>query len=84
MSDRPLMKCGCVAQGEITAPGPTRPVCVIHDCDVPADVQPDLTGRTASCSLCDNQAPSSLDLAFFEYHPDWNTDRFYCGCRGFD
>lgn len=51
----PLMKCGCVAQGVCSAQGgvkfnPAIPACVTHDCLEIAEVQPDLTGRTARCS----------------------------------
>lgn len=29
-------------------------------------------------------APSSPDLPFFEHKPDRDTDRYYCGCFGWD
>lgn len=33
---------------------------------------------------CHCEKPSSPDLAFFEYRPAEDTDRFYCGCWGWD
>lgn len=30
------------------------------------------------------KVPSSLDLAFFEYKPNEEHDKFYCGCFGWD
>lgn len=51
---KPLMKCGCAAQGVCNAKGgvkydPPIPCCVIHDCIEMAEVVPDLTGRIAKC-----------------------------------
>lgn len=73
--ERVIMKCGCVAQGVVTAirgeklPEPI-PGCMVHDCYEKADAAPDLTGRTAECSYLPKGhaiKPSSLDLAFFEF-----------------
>lgn len=86
---RVLMRCGCVATATDTQTG--RPVCVVHagltpDADIPAEA-PDLTGRRARCAYysgCGVERDSSLDLAFFEYHPEQPYDTFYCGCHGWD
>ena len=83
MSERAMMKCGCVAQGVLTARNgvpldPPIPSCLIHDCTEVADAKPDLTGRMAKCAYRHSQpsprqrpgpspVPSSFDLAFFEY-----------------
>lgn len=65
------MKCGCVAQGKLTAVKGVRletprPMCLTHDCDEVADSRPDLAGRQARCG-CKKTVPSSFSLAFFEY-----------------
>lgn len=53
MSEMPLMKCGCVAQGVRTSAGGVKhdpiPSCLTHDCIEVADARPDLTGRMAKC-----------------------------------
>lgn len=107
MTERVMMKCGCAAQGVMTARGgvkfdPPIPSCVIHDCIEIAET-PNLTGRIAKCAYkgCKtnsrrsthygaytedgrSEAPSSLDLPFFEHRPTEPFDRFYCGCNGWD
>ena len=66
----------------------------------PADVQPNLEGRKAKCCYSHSSpsnpfkensfdrlvdtVPSSLKLPFFEYKPDQEYDKFYCGCWGWD
>ncbi|MDD5547112.1 MAG: hypothetical protein PHO67_08180 [Candidatus Omnitrophica bacterium] len=92
----PLMKCGCVAPA-ITRDG--KPACVVH-AGKPEALQLDrmvkgnhgLEGRKAKCS-CRHEGPragiptttdSYWCLPFFEYHPDKEFDRFYCGCFGWD
>jgi hypothetical protein len=73
--ERPLMKCGCVAQGVLRARGgetldPPIPAYVVHECYDVADDKPDLTGRIAQCAYLPKghaPKPSSYDLAFFEY-----------------
>ena len=89
MSERPLMKCGCVAQGHLTRKDgavidPPLPVCVIHDCAEPAPEMPDLAGRKALCAYGGAEVDSSYSLAFFEYRPNADTDQYYCGCHGWD
>lgn len=81
------MKCGCRAQGTNATTG--KPVCVVHagltpDAEIPAEVQPNLTGRMAVCIYCHREVASSLSLPFFRYQPDQPKDDYYNGCRGWD
>lgn len=75
-----MMKCGCVAQGVVTAirgepVDPPAPACVIHDCYEVAEAAPDLTGRQAHCAYGKHAfMPSSFDLAFFEYRGPGSRD----------
>ena len=91
MSDK-LMKCGHTAQGRTKD---HKPVCVIcigltpdAEIEVPEGERPDLTGRTAECTQCKNRpsntSPSKFSLPFFEHRPNYDTDRYYCGCWGWD
>jgi hypothetical protein len=90
MSMHPLMKCGCAAQGVLSAKGgvkfdPPIPACVVHDCYEMADSVPDLTGRMADCDYRpDGHAtkPSSFDLAFFEFRGEGSREATeICKCR---
>jgi hypothetical protein len=87
LMDRQLhfMKCGCTASAIRHLPGGVNiPSCPVHDCIeiVPA---PDLKGRFAFCCYGNHgKAPSSLDLAFFQYQAKKEFDEYYCGCYGFD
>jgi hypothetical protein len=65
--------------------GEIRPVCPTHMCFEPAETIPDLKGRIAHCAY-GKHAPrnSDLRLAFFEYCPERDYDRYYCGCYGWD
>lgn len=85
MTDRPLMTCGHFANAHRTFQDgtPSRPSCVICLCDEVAD-SPSLEGRVAKCSYCQKSEPTTTRLAFLEYRPDHDTDRYYCGCRGWD
>lgn len=88
MTAHPMMKCGCAAQGVITAKAgvkfdPPIPACLIHDCYEPATDTPDLTGRMANCAYGNHaiQPSDPEKLAFFEYRGPgsrWATD--YCKC----
>lgn len=84
MKDRVLMKCGHASQAEVCG----DPVCTICFGITPEAIQIEENhpeeGREAKCSLCGKIAKSSLDLAFFEYRPDDETDSYYCGCIGWD
>jgi hypothetical protein len=82
---RPLMKCGCAANG-YDAEG--NNICVIHygltpDATEP-QAPPELAGRYSKCIDCGSLTPSSTDLAFFSYRPTKSYDDFYDGCRGWD
>ncbi len=33
---------------------------------------------------CGSIVPSSTDLPFFEYRPNFEFDKFYCGCQSWD
>lgn len=78
-----MMKCGHSANA--TKNG--KPACVICMGKPEAEqeaVAPDLTGRVAKCGYCSNKQESRIGMAFFEYRPEEETDRFYCGCGGWD
>ena len=81
------MACGHAATGR-RADG--TPVCVVCSMVDPAKAQtvappPDLTGRIAHCGYGKHAPkPSSVELAFFEHHPDREHDTYYCGCYGWD
>jgi len=89
MANHPMMKCGCAAQGVLTAKGgvkfdPPIPSCVVHSCYEVDDAAPDLTGRMANCAYGDHaHKPSDPEnLAFFEYRgpgSKWATDVCKCG-----
>lgn len=79
----PMMKCGHSANAVFN----DKPCCAI--CAPSPDAYevvetPDVTGRKAKCSDCDYVRDSSVDLPFFEYRPDEEYDKFYCGCMGWE
>lgn len=83
---RPLMKCGCVAQGVDACGGP---ICAVHagftpDARIIDENPPDLTGRKAKCTYCKNVRDSALTLPFFEHRPTDERDGYYCGCYGWE
>ena len=83
MTSVTMMMCGHAANGKKG----DQPVCVIcaglkHGWDIAAP-EANLAGRKASCA-CGYTTDSSSGLAFFESRPDSETDRFYCGCHGWD
>jgi len=87
----PLMTCGHAANARCSkskgvAHDPPIPSCAICSCTEISDGTPDLTGRKALCGMCGSSGvrDSSLRLAFFEFLPDREYDRHYCGCRGWD
>lgn len=44
-----------------------------------------LEGRKAKCMSCNNKTDSNWGLAFFEYRPKCEYDKYYCGeCYGWD
>jgi hypothetical protein len=82
-----LMACGCSAQGVMVdkETGNKIPCCVVHDCTIPAENQPDLTGRKAVCTYSGHRpVDSKFKLAYFVYTPEKETDSYYCGCYGWD
>lgn len=82
----PMMGCGHAADAFVGAE--RQPCCVIcYGINPKATVvvtAPDLTGRVAECTYCNTEKPSSTNLAFFEYRPGLEKDKFYCGCHGWD
>jgi hypothetical protein len=86
-----LMACGCRANAVL--PGTSSPACAIHDCFTVLSDRPNLFGRIAKCTYyprggkygkCQEPQPSDLTLPFFEYRPNGEEDRYYCGCWGWD
>ena len=73
---RQLMSCGHAQNGRTVT---NQPACVICNCET-FSIIPDLTSRTAKCSMCELVVPSAMHLAFFKHEGD--QDSFYCGCRG--
>jgi len=43
-----------------------------------------IPGRVAECRYCEMMIMSETTLPFFKERPEWDTDEYYCGCRGFD
>lgn len=87
MNDKPLMKCGHVANG--TYGDEHKPICVICYGIVPGateinDTQPDLIGRKAKCPFCNTIVDSNYNLPFYYNKPECEYDEYYCGCIGLD
>ena len=85
----PLMKCGHAANAVQDTPNGRKPACVICAGISPGwdeidESQPSLEGRESQCSYCKRKEDSDLGLAFFEYRPNKEHDKYYCGCRGWD
>ncbi len=81
----PMMKCGHAANAKSNGK-PSCVICVgIHTGAMEVDPAPtQLVERVAECAYCSKQAPSSLDLPFFEHRPERADDKYYCGCRGWE
>lgn len=67
---KPMMKCGCAAQGTCSSMGgveynPPIPSCVVHSCIEVAETQIP-NDRMAKCD-CGKISPSSPNLPFFEF-----------------
>jgi hypothetical protein len=43
-----------------------------------------LEGRKARCVDCRKETDSNWGLPFFEYRPNHEYDKYYCGCEGWD
>jgi hypothetical protein len=80
-----MMECGHAANATDSKGNPTCVICIGFKAGATKVVAtPNLEGRTAMCTYCKVQEPSSMALAFFEHRPERDKDSFYCGCRGFD
>lgn len=86
-----MMKCGHSANATQTMTG--KPICAIcagikPGWDEVDESPPTLEGRKARCTYygakCRSETDSNTKLAFFEYQPDQELDRYYCGCYGWD
>jgi hypothetical protein len=82
MSETYYMKCGHTTTAKLNPDNiPICPICMCHE----IAEQPSLEGREAKCVYgCGAKRPSSFDLPFFQYRPDAEYDKFYCGCEGWD
>ena len=80
MSEKIIMKCGCIANATMNK----KPYCFTHDCDQVEKIFPDLSNRIAKCYMCNNHEKSSESLAFFRYLPNNDFDSYYCGCGGWE
>ena len=86
MKEEILMKCGHTANA--TYGNDNQPCCLIcapkpEAFEIVVNL-PNLTGRKAKCSDCNNIVDSNWDLPFFEYRPNEKYDKYYCGCWGWD
>ena len=81
MENKPLMKCGHIANAE-TNDG--KPYCVICDCFEIAETELNFVGRKAKCYWCGKITESNETLPFFESKPNEDYDSYYCGCGGWD
>ena len=89
--ERQLMKCGHTSDATyIDKEGVRRNVCfpcsgIREGAYEPETDLPNLEGRVAECCYgCGSSTASKIRLPFFEYLPDRDTDRYYCGCYGWD
>lgn len=81
----PMMKCGHAANA-VNGDKPVCVICFMTEGDKATQIAdaPDLTGRKAFCSYGGAETQSSTELPFFEHRPDKDSDRYYCGCHGWD
>jgi len=91
MVAKPMMKCGHAANA--TSEG--KPVCAIcvgmkPGADEIDQSPPSLAGRKAICAYSHGangdrgETDSRTNLPFFEHRPNEATDRYYCGCLGWN
>lgn len=78
-----LMRCSHSANATMMVDGKRVPACVICECIEPAK-NVDLTNRKMQCCDCGKILPSNENAAYFKYRPEFELDRFYCGCQGWD
>jgi hypothetical protein len=94
-ADRPLMKCGHIANATTMIPNSSNTGKIkIHSCvicagivagfNITIDEPLDLTGRKAKCDECGKIVKSNPKLPFFSYRPDKEYDSYYSGCYGWD
>lgn len=80
--------CNHTDNGIVNVGGKKLPCCVICACSqVKMEIKNEYDGlenRTAKCDGCGKKVKSNWDLAFFEYCPNEEYDRYYCGCYGWD
>lgn len=76
-----LMKCGHKGYAQ-TSDG--LPYCVMCMCGEPAEEEPTLENREATCIYCRKKEKSKLSLPFFQHRPNKEFDQYYCGCKGWD
>ena len=94
MKNKPMMKCGHVANAETAD---KKPACVICNCTEISEQEIDLTNRKARCFYygrvvklqgrtirCKSENKSSTSLPFFAHKPESEYDEYYCGCCGWD
>ena len=83
-----LMTCGHVANcKQVLSDGTRIPACTICGCSTIAEEKPSLDGRKARCFYCSckkEPVDSNYRLAFFEYKPSEEYDKYYCGCYGWN
>lgn len=80
-----LMKCGHVSNAITGEGNPACAICGCQNIDREVSNTEGLEGRFAVCDECrKTKVPSRWGLPFFEYRPDRDTDKFYCGCWGWD
>ncbi len=81
MNNRPLMKCGHIANAYDKD---NKPCCAICNCFEIAESKPNIQGRKAKCRQCGRITDSDYNLPFFEYRKNSEYDSYYCGCYGWD
>lgn len=85
----PMMMCGCSSNATVVRDGKSVPCCAVcagirEGWDKVNPDPPKLDKRQAECAYCNTRVVSNPHLAFFEYKPTEQYDKFYCGCRGWD
>lgn len=85
-----MMQCGHAPNGTNSKGEPCCVICMGFYPDARAETVwelPDLTGRMAKCTYnrtCKSEVESKATLPFWEYRATADSDRYYCGCHGWD
>lgn len=83
-----LMKCGHAANARDEYGNPCCLICMpkpeAMQIDRHCKGRDGLDGRFACCNECGKKTESRWELPFFKYCPDQITDKYYCGCWGWD